>query len=89
MSKRPIIREDKPLNLTGEQIERVLKGGLPVSLAYKDGKRRRIRKCLLAIGGGCECCGAWLEVWSSHHKTKVVSFPNGWSLILGQIKLRS
>lgn len=89
MSKRPIVKEDKPLKLTGEQIDQLVSRGLSVSLAYRDGARKKIKKGRLVMAGGCECCGEWIEFvqiyqpnpWNEPKiKTRIVHFPNAYSL---------
>jgi hypothetical protein len=84
----PIIRENRPLNFTPEQIENVLsRRGAKVALAFRDEKnRRRIKKGKLYYAGGCKCCGAWL-VFCRGVAEKYVSFPDGYTSILRHIAL--
>lgn len=98
MSKRPIVKEDKPLNLTGEQIDQLVSLGLPVSLAFRDGVKKKIKKGVLSLAGGCDCCGEWIEFSRSSDCTapdyagivnqlrapRRVNFPNAYAIgILG------
>ncbi len=33
-----------------------------VSMAFKQGKRRKLKKRTVRLSGGCECCGTWLTI---------------------------
>lgn len=61
---RLIIRNDRPLHLSDEQIMEALGKGLRVSYTYKDGKNRKIKSGWLSFRRPtCDCCSPSAEFW--------------------------
>jgi len=80
MSK-PLIRAGTQLKLNPEQRDAAIAGQLKVSFAYKDRRKRRVKKGLLRVYG-CPCCGIFADVngTASDMQHRYVDFTNLFSL---------
>jgi len=78
MSK-PILHAGKALRLTPSQVDAAISGQLKVSLAYRQGRKRRIHKGRLRVYG-CPCCGIFADVAGANTARRYVDFTNLFSL---------
>jgi len=78
MSK-PIVHAGRALTLSPAQADAAISGELKVALAYRQGRKRRIRKGLLRVYG-CPCCGIYADLRGANAQIRHVSFTNLFSL---------
>ena len=78
MSK-PIVHAGRALALSPAQVDAAISGELKVALAYRQGRKRRIRKGLLRVYG-CPCCGIFADVIGVNTQRRYVNFTNLFSL---------
>ena len=74
----PIVHAGRALKLDASQIDAAILGKLKVAFAYRDGRKRRIKKGLLRVYG-CPCCGIYADVVGAR-TWRYITFTNIFSL---------